>query len=68
VAGDAALDAEGRDHARASGHAAGVHPPVVLVYYTFIALCLVSFGVITIAFADSLAAGGMLARAHWLAF
>src|SRR5437763_864777 len=33
------------------------------VYYTFIALCLVSFSVITIAFADTLAAGGGLARA-----
>jgi hypothetical protein len=33
------------------------------VYYTFIALCLVSFSVITIAFADTLAAGGTLARA-----
>ena len=33
------------------------------VYYTFIALCLVSFSVITFAFADTLAAGGTLARA-----
>ena len=33
------------------------------VYYSFIALCLVSFSVITIAFADTLAAGGGLARA-----
>ncbi|HLG57742.1 MAG TPA: hypothetical protein VI485_20530 [Vicinamibacterales bacterium] len=33
------------------------------VYYAFIALCLVSFSVITIAFADTLAAGGPLARA-----
>src|SRR6266540_5959259 len=33
------------------------------VYYTFIGLCLVSFSVITIAFADTLAAGGNLARA-----
>ena len=33
------------------------------VYYSFIALCLVSFSVITIAFADTLAAGGNLARA-----
>jgi hypothetical protein len=32
------------------------------VYYSFIALCLVSFSVITIAFADTLAAGGNLAR------
>lgn len=33
------------------------------VYYSFIALCLASFCVITIAFADTLAAGGNLARA-----
>jgi hypothetical protein len=33
------------------------------VYYSFIALCLVSFSIITIAFADTLAAGGSLARA-----
>ena len=33
------------------------------VYYTFIALCLVSFSAITIVFADTLAAGGTLARA-----
>jgi len=33
------------------------------LYYAFIALCLVSFSVITIAFADTLAAGGPLARA-----
>jgi hypothetical protein len=33
------------------------------VYYSFIALCLVSFSVITIVFADALAAGGGLARA-----
>ena len=33
------------------------------VYYSFIALCLASFSVITIAFADTLAAGGNLARA-----
>ena len=33
------------------------------VYYTFIALCLVGFSVITIAFADTLASGGNLARA-----
>lgn len=33
------------------------------VYYTFIGLCLVSFCVITITFADTLAAGGNLARA-----
>ncbi|MEO7300727.1 MAG: hypothetical protein ABI042_19350 [Verrucomicrobiota bacterium] len=33
------------------------------VYYSFIALCLTSFCVITIVFADTLAAGGNLARA-----
>jgi hypothetical protein len=33
------------------------------VYYSFIGLCLVSFGVITVTFADTLAAGGNLARA-----
>ena len=33
------------------------------VYYTFIALCLVSFSAITLAFADTLASGGTLARA-----
>ena len=33
------------------------------VYYAFIALCLVSFSLITIVFADTLAAGGALARA-----
>ena len=33
------------------------------VYYSFIALCLGSFSIITIAFADTLAAGGALARA-----
>ena len=33
------------------------------VYYTFIGLCLVSFSIITIAFADTLAGGGSLARA-----
>jgi FtsH-binding integral membrane protein len=33
------------------------------VYYSFIALCLVSFSVITVVFADTLAAGGNLARA-----
>jgi len=31
--------------------------------YSFIALCLVSFSIITVAFADTLAAGGNLARA-----
>jgi hypothetical protein len=33
------------------------------VYYSFIALCLVSFSVISVVFADTLAAGGNLARA-----
>jgi hypothetical protein len=33
------------------------------VYYTFIGLCLVSFGLITYVFAGTLAAGGGLARA-----
>jgi hypothetical protein len=33
------------------------------VYYAFIGLCLVSFSLITIFFADTLAAGGPLARA-----
>jgi len=33
------------------------------VYYSFIALCLLSFSVITIAFAETLAGGGNLARA-----
>jgi hypothetical protein len=33
------------------------------VYYTFIGLCLISFGLMTVAFADTLAAGGGLARA-----
>jgi hypothetical protein len=33
------------------------------VYYSFIGLCLVSFGVITVTFGDTLAAGGNLARA-----
>jgi hypothetical protein len=33
------------------------------VYYTFIALSLVSFSIITIAFAETLASGGPLARA-----
>ena len=33
------------------------------VYYSFIALCLVGFSVMTIVFADTLAAGGPLARA-----
>ena len=33
------------------------------VYYSFIGLCLVSFGLITFTLADTLAAGGNLARA-----
>lgn len=33
------------------------------VYYTFIGLCLVSFGLITVTFAGTLAGGGSLARA-----
>jgi len=33
------------------------------VYYSFIGLCLVSFGCLTFALASSLAAGGLLARA-----
>jgi hypothetical protein len=33
------------------------------VYYTFIGLCLVSFGLMTFAYAGTLAAGGGLARA-----
>ena len=33
------------------------------VYYTFIGLCLISFCIITLTFADTLAAGGGLARA-----
>src|SRR5882762_1747767 len=37
------------------------------VYYTFIGLCLVSFGFITFLFADALAAGDTLARV-WCAF
>src|SRR5438477_12614782 len=48
------------------GHLA-VLPPFIRqlfwVYYSFIGLCLVSFSMITIAFADTLAAGGSLARA-----
>src|SRR5881392_2008970 len=48
------------------GHLA-VLPPFIRqlfwVYYSFIALCLVSFSLITIVFADTLAAGGSLARA-----
>jgi len=38
------------------------------VYYSFIALCLVSFGLITITFAETLASGSDLARALCLFF
>lgn len=47
-------------------HLAAVPPfirQLFWVYYSFIALCLVSFSVITIVFADTLASGGSLARA-----
>src|SRR5436189_5845789 len=47
-------------------HLAGLPPfirQLFWVYYSFIALCLVSFSIITIAFADTLAAGSSLARA-----
>jgi len=48
------------------GHIAGL-PPFVRrlfwVYYTFIGLCLVSFGLLSFVFAEALAAGGALARA-----
>jgi hypothetical protein len=47
-------------------HLAGL-PPFIRnlfwVYYTFIGLCLVSFGLITVGFADELASGSGLARA-----
>src|SRR5262245_2623041 len=33
------------------------------VYYSFIGLCLLSFGLLTVAFAETLSAGGDLARA-----
>jgi hypothetical protein len=48
------------------GHLAGLPPfirQLFWVYYTFIALCLVSFSAITIVFADTLADGSTLARA-----
>jgi hypothetical protein len=48
------------------GHLATLPPfirQLFWVYYSFIALCLVSFSLITIVFADTLAAGGNLARA-----
>jgi hypothetical protein len=38
------------------------------VYYSFIALCLVSFSIITIVFAETLASGGALARALCIFF
>ena len=38
------------------------------VYYSFIALCLISFGLITITFAEALASGSDLARALCLFF
>jgi hypothetical protein len=38
------------------------------VYYAFIGLCLVSFSLITILFADTLASGGPLARALFAFF
>lgn len=48
------------------GHIAGL-PPFIQrlfwVYYAFIGLCLISFGLITVTFAGTLAAGGGLARA-----
>jgi hypothetical protein len=48
------------------GHLATLPPfirQLFWVYYSFIGLCLVGFSIITIAFADTLAAGGNLARA-----
>ena len=48
------------------GHLASLPPfirQLFWVYYSFIALCLVSFSIITIVFADTLAAGSTLARA-----
>lgn len=47
-------------------HLATVPPAVrqlFWMYYSFIALCLIGFSIITIAFAETLAAGGNLARA-----
>ena len=45
----------------------GVLPPFIQrlfwVYYAFIGLCLTSFGLVTVTFAGTLAAGGGLARA-----
>lgn len=52
-------------------HIAGL-PPFIRhlfwVYYSFIALCLISFGLITVAFAGTLASGTNLARALCLFF
>jgi hypothetical protein len=48
------------------GHLAALPPfirQLFWVYYSFIALCLVGFSIITIAFAGTLAAGSHLARA-----
>jgi hypothetical protein len=48
------------------GHLARLPPfirQLFWVYYSFIALCLVSFSIITVVFADTLAAGSTLARA-----
>ena len=48
------------------GHLAALPPfirQLFWVYYSFIALCLVSFSIITIVFAGTLASGGNLARA-----
>ena len=48
------------------GHLAALPPfirQLFWVYYSFIALCLVSFSIITVAFAETLATGGNLARA-----
>jgi hypothetical protein len=53
------------------GHLAALPPfirQLFWVYYSFIALCLVSFSIITIAFAETLAAGSDLARALCLFF
>jgi hypothetical protein len=48
------------------GHLAALPPfirQLFWVYYSFIGLCLVSFSIITVAFAETLATGGNLARA-----
>jgi hypothetical protein len=48
------------------GHVAGL-PPFIRrlfwVYYSFIGLCLVGFGAVTVVFAETLAGGSTLARA-----